>query len=215
MIFIVCRLVRISPLHFWTPLPVSRPPLKSSLQSGGFWQGDGIFIPTSTEMSGLTVLAYPALGSSTKAVPCCYCWKLKMRSPWGFWFLGLATLGNALMGQAEDLQQIPDGHFAVHRLRQGQVEGDLILIHPSYPLLVHVSGSFEFGDDPADRPLGQPYVCRDVPGRNLAPLRNQEQHRAVVGEETPFWHACPRGFRGCWTTAEKRQQNPAVKSMYS
>jgi hypothetical protein len=27
------------------------------------------------------MLAYPALGSSTKAAPWCYCWKFKMRSP--------------------------------------------------------------------------------------------------------------------------------------
>src|SRR5439155_12715244 len=33
-------------------------------------------------MGGLRVLSSPALGLSTNAAPCCYCWKFKMRSPW-------------------------------------------------------------------------------------------------------------------------------------
>src|SRR5215471_17822553 len=32
-----------------------------------------------------------------------------------------------LVGPVKDLQQIPDDHFAIHGLRQGQVEGDLLL----------------------------------------------------------------------------------------
>ena len=56
----------------------------------------------------------------------------------------------------KDGQQIPNGNFAVHGLAEGQVEGDLILIHPSHPRLLQVSGGFELGDDPADRPFRQP-----------------------------------------------------------
>src|SRR6059036_2577878 len=29
------------------------------------------------------MISLSALESSTKAAPCCYCWKFKMRSPWG------------------------------------------------------------------------------------------------------------------------------------
>jgi hypothetical protein len=54
------------------------------------------------------------------------------------------------------LQQIPDSDFAVHGLAEGQVKGDLIVVHPSHPLLLQVSGGFKFGDDPADGPLRQP-----------------------------------------------------------
>ena len=55
----------------------------------------------------------------------------------------------------KDLEQIPNGHFTCARLRQGQVEVDHILIHPSHPLLVYVARGFEFRDDAAHGPLGQ------------------------------------------------------------
>ena len=116
-----------------------------------------------------------------------------------------ATLWAALgrvVGTLKDLQQLPNGHFAVHVLPQGQVEADLIVTHPPYPLLVQVSGGFEFGDDPADGPLGQPQGRRDFPRRDLAPLHNQDQHRPVISDEMPFCHTCARGSRWDLTTAE-------------
>jgi hypothetical protein len=48
----------------------------------------------------------------------------------------------------------------------------------------------------------------------LAPLHNQDQHRAVVGDEMPFCHMCSRGFSWDLTTAEQRPHNHAVLSMY-
>ena len=74
----------------------------------------------------------------------------------------------------KDLEQIPNKYFAVHGLPEGQVEGDLIPIPPPYPLLVQLASGFEFGDDPPDRPLGEPQAHRDFPRRDLTPLRNQD-----------------------------------------
>jgi hypothetical protein len=43
------------------------------------------------------VISLPDLESSTNAAPCCYCWRFKMRSPWGCWVMscphGPATHG--------------------------------------------------------------------------------------------------------------------------
>jgi hypothetical protein len=96
----------------------------------------------------------------------------------------------------KDLEQIPDGDLTSHRLRQGQVEVHCILIHASRALLVQVASGFEFRDDAAHRPLGQSQGLRDLPGRDLALLGNEEQHRAVVGDKTPFWHRSPPGEAG-------------------
>jgi hypothetical protein len=96
-----------------------------------------------------------------------------------------------LLGKLKDPEQIPDCHLSDHGLRQGQVKTDLILIHPPYPLFAQVASGFKFRDDAADGPLSDPQYGRDFPRCDLAPLGNKEQYRAVIGDETPFWHGSP------------------------
>ena len=60
-----------------------------------------------------------------------------------------------------------------------------IVVAPPRPLALEIGGGFQVGDDPLNRPLGNPDLRRDIAELGSRVAGDQQQHVGVVTQERP------------------------------
>jgi hypothetical protein len=89
---------------------------------------------------------------------------------------------------AEGLKDLADTVRLLHRVTQGPVRTDRVVVTPTVALTFQVPGSDKLAHDPLGGPLGDPDLIGQVADPNLWVPSDADQGMPVIGEERPLGH---------------------------
>ncbi len=85
----------------------------------------------------------------------------------------------------EQIEKILDHDVGLEGVTERHAGCDFVMVASAHPLVAHIAGFFQFGDDPLGCSLGNTDLGGDVASSNVGVLGDAVEDVRVVGEEGP------------------------------